>query len=119
MPYNRAVRAFVRHWSFARGFAVDDLERGILEIYLNLVPTLAQEELKARLARRRTALLQCPPRAWCLAVRASDHRINNQNAIIVPEQAANPYDGEHFHEVLPHEVTLEPTLLRKICAPVY
>jgi DNA-binding CsgD family transcriptional regulator len=98
---------------------MDDLERQIVETYFKLVPTLSPDELKSRLARRRMALLRSPPRAWCLAVRASDQRINNANAIMVPEQAANPYDAEHPYQVLPHQVTLEPTLLKKICAPVY
>ena len=41
-----------------------------------------RDELHRRLARRRRALMQRPPRAWCLALRASDRRIDETTAII-------------------------------------
>lgn len=50
-------------------------------------------ELKARLGRRRTGALMAPPRAWCLAVRASDTRIHPYSAAIVPEYA---FDGFEY-----------------------
>jgi hypothetical protein len=48
------------------------------------------DELARRLARRRSALMRRPPRAWCLVVRASDGRINPATAACVPEEAAYP-----------------------------
>src|SRR3954470_6377635 len=82
------------------------------------------DELVRRLARRRTPTLTRTPRAWCLAIRASDHRINPATAPIVPEDAAYP----HSHvdpELRPylrhdeHEVTLTAKLLRALARPVY
>jgi DNA-binding NarL/FixJ family response regulator len=42
-------------------------------------------ELARRLARRRKPLLMRPPRAWCIAIRASDHRLT-ERAFITPAQ---------------------------------
>jgi hypothetical protein len=79
------------------------------------------DELARRLARRRSKLMQRPPRAWCLAVRASDRRINPATAIIVPEDAAYPpstrgYELEVYRE---HEVTLDARLLRQLVRPIF
>src|SRR4051812_36791501 len=48
------------------------------------------DELARRLARRRAGMMRRPPRAWCLAARASDTRINPASAACVPEDAAYP-----------------------------
>src|SRR4051794_34085361 len=79
------------------------------------------DELARRLARRRTGMLRRPPRAWCLAVRASDQRINPATAAIVPEDAAYPHScvdenlrkyPEHRPQYAEHEVTLDAKLMR-------
>ena len=38
-------------------------------------------ELARRLARRGAGMMRRPPRAWCLAVRASDQRVNPESAV--------------------------------------
>ena len=61
--------------------------------------------LAPRLARRRAAILTCPPRAWCLAIRASDRRIRC-------------YDDDHAAGDRPHAIALTADLCRHLCAPV-
>src|SRR3954468_22722037 len=104
-----------------------DLEQAILDAWQRVRPTLLADaaELARRLARRRTPTLLRPPRAWCLAVRASDTRINPAAAAIVPEHAVSPRGAPHVTNpraptrYLPHEVTLDAPLLRMLCRPVY
>src|SRR5687767_3732236 len=67
-------------------------------------------ELWKRLERRKRGMLSRPLRAWCLAVRAGDRRINGNWAIVTPGYAV-----EHRLE---HEVVLDARLLRKVCRPV-
>jgi len=70
---------------------------------------LADEaELARRLARRRNAGLGRPPRAWCMAVRASDTRIPDQNY----------RQAKATREAVAEEVRLDARLLRTLCAPV-
>jgi hypothetical protein len=54
-----------------------DLDSAILTAWARIRPILQSDpdELAARLARRRSQLLLRPPRAWCLAVRATDRRL--------------------------------------------
>src|SRR5260221_9110611 len=86
--------------------SVDDLDRTILETYLKILPTLSETDLHARLARRKTAVLNRPPRPWCLAVRASATRINNDTAIIIP------YPAIRFPtQPPPHQLVLDPRLI--------
>lgn len=79
------------------------------------------DELARRLARRRQGMMRRPPRAWCLAIRASDTRINPASAACVPEDAA--YPTRCLRGVEPwysrHEVTITAELLRKICRPYF
>jgi hypothetical protein len=74
-----------------------EVEELVQEAWRRIRPgLLAQpDELRRRLARQRTATLLRPPRAWCLAVRASDTRINLVNAIISPADAVDPHDLDH------------------------
>ena len=55
----------------------DDIQRAIDAAWLRIRPILDRDpdELRKRLARRQSALITNPPRAWCLAVRASDTRL--------------------------------------------
>jgi DNA-binding NarL/FixJ family response regulator len=75
-------------------------------------------ELARRLARRRSALLTRPPRAWCLAIRASDRRITPAHWIISPEHAMDLDHPAHPYEPIEHEVIIRPHALRKFCRPV-
>lgn len=68
-------------------------------------------------------MLLRPPRAWCLAIRAADTRINPFTACIVPEDAAYPRshvtgDALRTHRYARHEVTLDTPLLKNLCEPV-
>ncbi len=76
------------------------------------------EELARRLARRRSALLTRPQRAWCLTIRASDRRITPAHWVIVPEHAMDLDHPEHPYEPIEHEVIIRPHALRKYCRPV-
>src|SRR3954469_10282581 len=106
MPYNRRL--------------MDDVELAILDAWQRVKPRLLRDpsELARRLARRNRALLQRPPRAWCLAVRASDRRLNEAIAAIVPGHATNHHSPEHPGQLLKHEVTITTATLRKLCKPV-
>src|SRR6266536_3186746 len=99
--------------TFRKIRSVDDLDRTILETYLKVLPTLSNADLRARLARRKTGALNRPPRPWCLAIRASDTRINNDTAIIIPYQAIR-----FPTQPRPHQVVLDARLIRHLCQPV-
>jgi hypothetical protein len=79
------------------------------------------DELNRRLARRRNGMMNRPPRAWCLAIRASDHRLNPGTAAMVPQSAAYPRDsvGNVEHEYGPHDVMITAPLVRRLCMPHY
>jgi len=104
---------------------MDDIEQSIVAAWNRIAPMLVadRDELAHRLARRRRAVLLRPPRAWCLAIRAADTRINPTTACIVPEDAAYPRshltgDALRTHRYAPHEVTLDTRLLKHLCEPV-
>lgn len=97
-----------------------DLDRALLEAWNNIKPRLDADpgELQRRLARRRSPTLTRPPREWCIAVRASDHRITPLSAPHEPERAMYlpNYDSTRFHQ--PHAVTITKRLLRTLCGGV-
>ena len=99
---------------------MDDVSRLVLEAWEKLGPGIKAdpEELARRLARRRGALLTRPPRAWCIALRASDRRITPAYWIIYPEHAMEVAHEEHPYEPIEHEVTIDARVLRKYCRPV-
>src|SRR5688500_6534786 len=79
------------------------------------------DEVRRRLKRGREVWKKRPPRAWCLAVRASDTRINPVTARCEPEWAAYPREcmpGEKRTKYERHRVTLDVELLRELCRPV-
>src|SRR2546423_190424 len=97
----------------------------ILTAWQQIKPRLLADpdELARRLARRRTPTLTRTPRAWCIAVRASDHRINPATACIVPEKAAYPHSSvapelRPYLRYEEHQVTLDAPLLRRLAQPV-
>jgi hypothetical protein len=69
-------------------------------------------ELRVRLARRRSRMFERVPRALCLAVRASDHRITAWTAAICPEDAMERGNERD------HEVRLDMRLVSDVCRPV-
>jgi len=99
---------------------MDDLDTALLDAFDRVLPRLRDDpdERQRRLARRRAALLQRPPRAACLAVRACDTRITAWNAIMVPDDADDPKAPGHDGRLRAHALTLDRTLLVQICKPV-
>src|SRR3982751_6876028 len=96
-----------------------DVDRLILEAWEKLGPgVVGDAEEVRRLARRRRAVLTRPPRAWCLALRASDRRITAAHWVISPEHALDLNHPEHAYERIEHEVVIRPHALRKYCRPV-
>src|SRR4051794_33290931 len=79
------------------------------------------DEVAQRLRRGRELWRKRPPRAWCLAIRASDTRITPMTAACVPERAAYPREAmaPHLRTMYErHRVTLDVELLRALCAVV-
>src|SRR5256714_1281922 len=103
-----------------RGGSMNDVNRLILEAWEKLGPGIVKdgEELARRVARRRSGLLTRPPRAWCIAVRASDRRITPAHWIITPEHAMDLDHPEHPYEPIEHEVTIQTHAVRRYCNPV-
>src|SRR5205823_3327391 len=91
---------------------MDDLDHLILESYQRILPSLSPNQLRSRLARRKLSAFSRPPRAWCLAIRASDTRINSDTAIISPYRALYPKNQPY-----PHDVTIDHKLLEHLCQP--
>jgi hypothetical protein len=87
---------------------MDDVQRAIAAAWRNVRRQLLNHpnELHQRIARRHAGLVTRPPRAWCLAVRASDTRLG-------PLCTARP-DPSTAHRVI-----LDSPSLRRLCAPVY
>jgi hypothetical protein len=82
----------------------------MIDVWERIRPKLESDpvELATRLARMHGPTLTRPPRAWCLAIRSVDRRIDR--ALGYPDK-----HGGRFGE---HEVLLEPKLLRMLCRPV-
>jgi DNA-binding CsgD family transcriptional regulator len=76
------------------------------------------DELRRRLARRRSKSLTRPPRAWCIAIRASDRRITPAHWVIFPEHALDLDHPEHPYQPIEHEVTIQKHAIRRYCNPV-
>ena len=55
---------------------LNKLEERIVEVWGRVYEGLSKNELDRRLARRRQPICMWPPRAWCLAIKASDRRID-------------------------------------------
>src|SRR5258706_9873359 len=91
---------------------MNDMDRALFEAFAVVWERLKgdEDELRARLARRRSGEMSRPRRAWGLAVRACDRRISPYSMVIVP----------HYREgVVERElVTLDAASLVRLCAPV-
>ncbi|HEV8291579.1 MAG TPA: hypothetical protein VGP94_06630, partial [Tepidisphaeraceae bacterium] len=98
----------------------EDLERAIRHAWLGVRKQILSDplELRRRLARRRLKTLTRPPRAWCIAIRASDRRITPAHWIITPEHAMDLDHPEHAYEPIEHEVTIQKHGIRYCCNPV-
>jgi hypothetical protein len=97
-----------------------EVQRSIREAWLRLRGKILSDpdELNRRLARRRMKSLTSPPRAWCVAIRASDRRITPAHWVISPEHAMDLNHPEHAYEPIEHEVTIQKHAIRRYCNPV-
>src|SRR5438128_2070877 len=97
-----------------------DLERAIRDAWLRSRKGILSDpqELHRRLARRRMKILTRPPRAWCIAIRASDRRITPAHWVISPEHALDLDHPHHPYEPIEHEVTIQTHAIRRYCHPV-
>src|SRR5688500_16783585 len=95
---------------------VDDVTDLLLEAWRRVRQTLRDkpDEVARRLRRGRDMWMKRPPRAWCLAIRASDTRITPTTARCEPEDAAYPREAMPPHtrtSYEPHRVTIDRALL--------
>src|SRR5947199_10577274 len=99
---------------------MNDVARLVLEAWQKLEAKIMADprELARRLARRRMAILTRPPRAWCIAIRASDRRITPMHWIITPEHAMDLNHPAHPYEPIEHEVTIQTHAIQRYCHPV-
>src|SRR6266850_2223119 len=97
-----------------------EVQRSVREAWVRLRGKILSDpdELQRRLARRRSKSLTCPPRAWCIAIRASDRRITPAHWVIFPEHALDLDHPEHPYQPIEHEVTIQRHAIRRYCGPV-
>src|SRR6476646_895585 len=97
-----------------------EIQRSVREAWLRLRDKILSDpdELHRRLARRRSKSLTHPPRAWCIAIRASDRRITPAHWVISPEHAMDLDHPAHPYEPIEHEVTIQTHAIRRYCWPV-
>lgn len=131
----RGTRPGARRWAgvcaragvAVAAWAVDDLDRALLDAWNRVLPRLRADpgERLRRLARRRRATLRRPPRAWCLALRASDTRLNHLTAYVEPLPPSADVDafpaesaGDAIARRLPHTIDVDAPLIRRLTAPV-
>src|SRR5207247_2475924 len=98
----------------------EEVDRAIRDAWLRLCGKILSDpdELQRRLARRRLKCLTRPPRAWCIAIRASDRRITPAHWVIFPEHAMDLNHEDHPYEPIEHEVTIQKHAIRRYCNPV-
>src|SRR5215210_7809701 len=97
-----------------------DVERNIREAWLKLREKILSNprELQKRLARRHSPTLTRPPRAWRIAIRASDRRITPAHWVVSPEHAMDLNHPAHPYEPIEHKVTIRSHAIRRYCTPV-
>lgn len=100
---------------------MEDLEQLIYAAWKRIKPRLEDEPalLAARIQRRRTPTLMRPPRAWCIALRACDHRIPSPAAPSSVHHSSFIDHRSHFSsDPEEHQVTLYRPQLIKLTQPV-
>jgi hypothetical protein len=76
-------------------------------------------EFRRRLRRRESVQFRRPLRAWCLSLRASDRRITDMYALIVPRHALTLHGEGHEGRYGEHEVILTDDLVKRVCDPYH
>lgn len=96
--------------------SIDEL---LKDAWAKVEPILRQDpaELARRLARRHKGILRNIPRAWCIAIRANDRRIDGWTSSLVPERPVWWDEDTHRWRYEPHEVDLEYQNLVWLCRP--
>src|SRR5687767_6529034 len=86
----------------------DDLSRALATAWHKLRPRLEHDprELQKRLARRHSKLINQPPRAWCLALRASDTRLAD-------------FALEDIDQPSTHDILVDSDSLKLLTRPVH
>ena len=99
---------------------MDDVTAALVAAFAEVAPKLLEDpaEMQRRLGRRRSNMYLHPLRAWCVAVRASDRRINDTWALICPRTAISLVSEAHPGRYAEHEVTLDKPLLVRVCESV-
>ena len=94
---------------------VHELDAAIEIAWANLKPRLEKDpdELHRRLARRRTRAMTSPPRPWCLAIRASNHRIKPVTARL--ERSTILHRSDNLP--IAHNVIPDPALVCELTCP--
>jgi DNA-binding CsgD family transcriptional regulator len=97
-----------------------ELERNICQAWQRVRNEILADpaELHRRLGRWGSRTLARPPRAWCIAIRASDRRIGPGHWLITPEHAMDLDHPEHPYEPIEHEVTIQSHGIRRCCHPI-
>ena len=91
---------------------MESLTDHVLNAFLHHWPRIRPDprELQARLQRRHRVMLQRPPRAWCIALRAGDTRMTAWNTILD--------DCHAIDHKRPHQVTIDKPLVERLCKEV-
>jgi hypothetical protein len=91
---------------------MDELDHNLLAAWQRVFEKCKRDPAEARRRWRRTLspTLRRPPRAWCLCLRASDTRLNENIAAFAIE--------EDVEDRLPHEMLITGDAVRAACAPV-
>jgi len=91
---------------------MDEVDHNLLAAWERVAAVCRADpaEARRRWRRSRGTLLRRVPRAWCLAVRASDTRLRPENYEYQTD------DGSPFRQ--PHDIDLTGMEIRELCAPV-
>ncbi len=92
---------------------MDELDGNLLEAWERVWARCEADpdEARRRWLRSGNKMLKRPPRAWCLSVRASDHRIGQTYGYIEDEQA--------WRRGGAHAVVLDGWHIQELCRPVF
>jgi transposase-like protein len=100
---------------------VDDVEIAILAAWKRIKPGLLADraELARRLGRSRSKTLRKWPRAWCLAIRAGDLRLERIAMVYGHQRTGRPeHAGAERAGQVAHKIRLTAQAVKKLCARV-
>src|SRR4051794_12207301 len=94
---------------------MDDFAHLISAAWEKVRPRLERDplELQRRLSRRHSKLINQPPRAWCIALRATDTRL-------APFQIHHSsFINHHSMQHRQHDVLLDSPAIKKLTRPIF